>query len=188
MATTVKSSSITNLDANPVLLPTAGAGAKGALVVTNDSVAATGTTSGASQAGQIILRMCRIPATAKVKAVYVEGTAQTQGVWDVGLYYSDATNDGTPASQQGTLVPGAQSFFASAVSFNSALNRTDVTNESTNYPATLRNVPIAAATNGTTQITTLSTSQLGGFLDVCLTNTTTVQVGGLVGCEVHWTN
>jgi len=185
---TVKSTSITALDATPTSIPTSGQGSKGYLNVTDDFVTATGTSSGASQAGQIILRMCRIPATAKVKAVYVGGTAMTNGSWDVGLYYSDATNDGTPASQQGTLVPGAQAFFGSAISFASAVNRTDVTNESGTYTNLLRLTPIALATNGTTQLTTLSTSQLGGFLDVCLTNTNTVQVSGSVGCEVRWTN
>lgn len=187
MTVTTKSPSITNLDATPAQANNSGVGAPAMLKISNDFVTAP-TTSGASQAGQNVLRLCRIPATAKVKAVYVEGAAETNGSWDVGLYYSDATNDGTPIAQQGLVVPGAQAFFGSAVSFASAEARTDVTNESTNYPVNLRNVPIAQATNITTQLSSISTSQLGGFLDVCLTNTNSIQVAGLVACEVHWTN
>lgn len=185
MATTVKSTAITNLDSTPPLQNTAGQGARGELLSVTGS--ALSGTNAAGTANNIILKLCRIPATAKVKAVYVDGAAQTQGAWDVGLYYSSSANDGTPASQQGTLVPGAQAFFGSAVSFASALNRTDVTNESGTYTADKRNYPIAAATNGTLQISSLSTSQLGGYMDVALTCVGTVQVSGLVGMEVQYT-
>lgn len=186
MATTVKSAQITNLDATPALATTAGQGAPNILKSVNGFVTSV-VTSGASQAASYIYRMCRIPATAKVKAVYFEGAAQTTGTWDIGLYYSSATNDGTPAAQQGTLVPGALQFFGSGVSLASQIKRTDVTDENGTYPGNLRNVPIAAATNATTQITSLSTSQLGGFLDVCLTNLSTTQVAGLMHVEVQFT-
>lgn len=184
MVTTVKSTQITNLDSIPIVYNTSGQGAKGALNVTEGS--AMSGTQAAGTAGDIILRLCRIPATAKVKAVYVDGAAQTTGVWNVGLYYSDATNDGTPASQQGLVVDA--DFFGSNVSFASAVNHSDVTNESGTYTADRRVYPIAQATNGTVQLTSLSTSQLGGYMDLCLTNVGTVQVSGLVGASVHWTN
>ncbi len=186
MATTVKSTQVTNLDATPPLATTAGQGAPSELKVVTASVTSV-VTSGASQAASYIYRMCRIPASAKVKAVYFEGAAQTTGTWDIGVYYSDATNDGTPISQQGTLVPGALQFFGSGVSLASQIKRTDVTDENGTYPMALRNVSLAQATNATTQLTSLSTSQLGGFLDICLTNLSTTQVAGAMGLEVQFT-
>lgn len=183
MVTTTKSTQITNLDAVPCVATTAGEGAPGVLRHVMGTATAP-ITSGASQAGQNVLRMCRIPSSAKVKEIYMEGAAQTTGSWDCGLYWSDATNDGTPVSLQGAVLSGAQALFASAVDFSSAVARTDKTNESGNYPVNTRNQAVVYACN-TSQIgTSLATNQIGGMVDVSLTNTTTVQVAGLMSVEV----
>ena len=181
MTTVVKSTSITNLDAQPIVMPTAGEGGVGRSKNVNDFA----TTIAQNAPGEVV-RLCRIPSNAKVKSITVEGAAMTKGSFDIGLYWSDSTTDGTPVANQGNVISGAQAFFTAAKSFASAVTRVDATNGNAKYPVSSRNVAIVTATN-TAQIgTVLGTSQVGGMVDVCLTSTNTVLVGGLVAVEVHY--
>lgn len=170
-----KSASITSLDTIPAAEVTAGKGAKGRFNHIGDFLTAPVTT-GSYAFSAIIHRFCRIPTTAIVKAVLSEGAAQTQGSYDIGLFYSDSTVDGTAVANQGLVVSGAAAFFASAQAFSSAVPRTDITNESGSYTVDKRNMPIWKAAG--------LSADPGGYFDVCATATNTVTVGGLMGVEV----
>lgn len=169
----VKSTSVTNLDTSPPIANTEGIGAAGRLKQINDS--ATAAVNDGVTALQII-KVVRIPTTAKVKAVRAEAAALSKGTFDVGIYAS-AVNDGTPTSTLGTAVSTA--LFATALDFTSAYGKTDVTNESGSYTLAKRNQPIWQAAG-------LATDP-GGFFDVAFTqNAITVVAAGLVGLEVDF--
>lgn len=100
----LKSNSVTNMDAIPVIINTTGEGAPGALMSQSDTV--TTTTSGGVGS---TYRMARIPTTAKIKHVFayvgdVDSNAIATWKGDFNMAFSDATNDGTPPSLQG-LIP-----------------------------------------------------------------------------------
>lgn len=172
MATT-KSASITNLNAIPVVQNTAGKGAAARLKHINDYLTAPVTTGNfATDARK--LSFVRLPSTVRVKSVHIESAAQTQGTYNVGLFYSDATNDGTPVASQAAVIDA--DFFASAVACSSAVARTDITDEGGFYPVTARNKPLWEAAG--------LSADPGGFFDVVATSTNTVTVGGVMGVEV----
>lgn len=170
MATTVKSTSVTNLDATPATRNTDGEGGIGRLKSINDFVT---TTANVVQN----IKLVRVPTTAKIKAVFLESAAQTQGSFDVGVYYSSATNDGTAAANQGVVIDA--NFFGSSIDCASAVAKTDVTNEAlTPYTVDKRNMPLWQA---------LSLSfDPGGFFDIALSSVNTVTTGGLVSLEVQF--
>jgi hypothetical protein len=99
----LKSSPITGLDAQPIVVSTAGEGAAGVMYVLSDftSISATGVQNTAST-----YRMARIPTSAKIKQVLFTcsefGTAAPS--FDINLAFSDSTTDGTNAALQG-LIP-----------------------------------------------------------------------------------
>jgi hypothetical protein len=73
-------------------------------------------------------RMVRVPTNAVIKQVLLASQAQGAGAVDIGVYYSDSTIDGTPASLQGLVVPTTgKTFFASQISLASAVAQTDET-------------------------------------------------------------
>src|SRR6266851_4599357 len=94
-----KSPSITNWDATPVVNNTVGEGAPGHLRSVSDSVTATtGVTSGSTY------RIARFPTNAKVKHVWIGVDATvTTFTADIDVAFSDSTQDGTSAANQGTI-------------------------------------------------------------------------------------
>lgn len=109
--TTVKSNVITNLDASPLVRPSAGGGAA-ALV--HRQIATI--TPAASQATSVLDRMCRIPSNAVGVRVYLLwDAATTTSTTNVGLWYSDSTTDGTSVINQGNLTAISSAFFASVI-------------------------------------------------------------------------
>jgi hypothetical protein len=171
----LKSTQITNLDATPMVPNTTGEGAPGYLRSVNASISSvsldlTGST----------YQLVRVISNAKIKAVYFEAAAMSQGDMDLSVYYSDSTIDGTSAANQGLVVPstGAE-FFASDIDCSSAVAITDKTNESGNYPANLRNQPLWQALG--------LTADPGGFFDiVAVCHTATVTTGALMGLRVDY--
>ncbi len=169
---TLKSTMITNLDLAIPARGTSGENAAGDLLSVGDFV----TVSAAASVGSKYL-LARIPSNAKVKNVIVENEAQAVGAADVGLYYSDATQDGTQKALQGTAIAAA--FFASALSLAAAIDRVDHTNESGTYSLAKRNQPIWQAAG--------LSSDPGGFFDVVATVTTAVTTGtGRLGVQVNY--
>src|SRR5690242_918591 len=172
----LKSTAITNLDASPVSISTAGKGASGVLRSVNGYV----TVSAAASAGSTY-KLVRVPTTAKVKQVLFESEAQGAGAFNLSVYYSDSTTDGTQPANQGVIVPTTgDQFFASDVSAASAITQGDYTNESGNYDLSLRNKELWDALG--------LTSDPGGFFDiVAVVHTTAVTTGtGKLGVCVNY--
>lgn len=170
--TTVKSTSITNLDATPV---TNGANTTGAGAVSySKRVMDSATMAITTGANTTILRLVRIPMTALVKHVNFESAALTKGSVTIGLAYSDSTIDGTPAAVQGNVINA--SFFANSFSCASAVGITDKTNASGGYPANKRNLPICIAAG-------VATADWSGFLDVIVQSVASVTATGLQAIE-----
>lgn len=162
----LKSTSITNLDATPVVQNTSGQGAPGAL----KSVSDTSATVSGDLAGSTYI-MVRVPTNAKMKHLYFEAAAMTAGKLNLSVYYSDSTSDGTAPANQGVIVPTTgDQFFASDIDCASAVSITDVINESGNNPVANRNKPLWDALG--------LTSDPGGYFDiVAVCHTTGITTG-----------
>lgn len=172
----LKSLLITHLDATPATSDTVGEGAAGTL----RSIGAYLTVSASMAAGSTY-QLVRLPTNAKVKNVWFESEAQGAGKFNLSVYYSDSTIDGTQVSKQGIIVPTTgDQFFASDIDCASAVAKTNVTNESGNYTVGLRNKALWDAL--------ALTSDPGGFFDiVAVVHTTAVTTGtGKIYCEVEY--
>lgn len=145
---TLKSASITNDDAVPSVLNTAGAGAPALMFTVDDYKVVPAALSITSR-----IRLVRLPTTCKVKSVMVESEAQGAGKFDIGLYYAP----------DGAVVDA--DFFASAVDVAALVTPTEVVNESTQYSMNERVLPLWQAAG--------LTSDPGGFFDVTATVVTT---------------
>ena len=169
----LKSATVTNLDASPIVANTAGeGGAAGRVVVSSDY-----STASLSASVTSTYRLVRVPSNCKIKNIFFESEAQTAGTFDIGLYYSSSTID---SSLAGVVVPSCQTLFASAIDC-SAVVRTDCTNESTNYTLLKRNQPIWQAAGLTTDP--------GGYFDIVATVVSVaVTTGtGKLGVVVYYT-
>lgn len=118
-ADSVKSASITALDqASPSLSASLveGSGASGRLNNHSDYVVAT---TGGLASTDSKYKMVRLPTQCIVKSIVLftkSGLDTSTGLkLDVGAYYSDSVNDGTPASLQGVLI--SANCFMSATAF-----------------------------------------------------------------------
>src|ERR1700733_14617325 len=105
-ADTLKSQSITNLDATPFVPNSAGQGATGRMVEADDVCSATAT---GLQTTTSTYRLVRIPTGAIPKAVSIAtdvalDTGTPALVFDINLIFSDSTIDGTPTALQ-SLIP-----------------------------------------------------------------------------------
>lgn len=164
----LKSTSITNWDAQPIVAPTAGADGGASLLY--DIVAKAGpTTNGATTGG--LLRMVRIPSNFIVRAVYyTQQAATTTANFSFGLYYSDSTTDGTSALNAAAAATAIMStLWGSAVDTHGAVTWVDTTfaNTSGFLPSDTM-LPVWNATNSTL------TADPGGKLDICALNTATI--------------
>jgi hypothetical protein len=102
MAEYLKSTPVTNLDATPIIVGTAGEGAPGAMKCASDYV-----TSTTNVAQYSTYRLCRFPTNAKVKRVnaYTKGvdTTTAPAGFDVNVAFSDSYTDGTRADYRATI-------------------------------------------------------------------------------------
>lgn len=182
----LKSTSVTNLDASPVVANTSGEGATGYLTSANDTVTST--------SGMLLgstYKMVRIPVEAKIRRVLFSCAAHGgSAAFDIDVAFSDSTTDGTPAALQGTIpqISSADNkLFGAAVSAVSALNHTDETFANT-FTYANKNTPLwqvltnAGATFGGVAYTT----NPGGFFDIILKSTATDTSGGMLGIEVDY--
>ncbi len=172
----VKSTYITNLDASPVVQPTAGEGGP-AFLKSNEGYA----TAVASSSVDATYQLVRLPSNCKVKSILFESAAQTAGKFDLGLYYATDGEGGKPAA---LLAAAAidQDFFASAIDCASAVVITESVNESGTYTIDKRVQPLWQAVG-------LSTDP-GGYFDLVATVVTTaVTTGtGVFGARVVYTD
>lgn len=172
----LKSTGITNLDANPVIANTAGEdGPAPCKVVSGYS------TASASASVTSTYQLVRVPSNCKIKTIWFESEAQVAGTFDIGLYYSSSTVDGTPSGNRGTVVSGQQQLFASLVDCSAVVAK-DVTNESGNYTLAKRNQPLWQAAG--------LSSDPGGWFDIVATcASVAVTTGtGKLGVVVYYTD
>lgn len=102
---TVKSASLTNLDASPILVNNAGQGQVGRIIQVEDYC--TATAAGLQSSGSYY-KLVRVPTFALIKEVTIatDTGPNLNGslVFDLDLIFSDSTDDGTPTFLQG-LIP-----------------------------------------------------------------------------------
>ncbi len=172
----LKSTSITNLDANPVVANTAGRGAGAAQLVQSEYISASAAASTTST-----YRLIRLASTVKIKELILESEALGAGAINLSVYYSDSTTDGTAVANQGVIVPTTgNQFFASDIDLTSAQNNVQVINESGNNGLANRNLPFWSALG--------LTADPGGFFDiVAVVHTTPITNAGKIGLRVTYT-
>lgn len=162
-ADSVKSASITVLDAAPqnATSPTQlteGIGAPGFLIDHSDYVAMT---TGGLVSTDSKYKMIRLPTTCILKLGRLftkSGLDSSTGLAvDLGAYYSDSTQDGTPASLQGTVIDA--DCFVAAAAFGRSGAGSEI-NALSNLDANLRNSPLWAQVG--------LSSDPGGYIDIVL--------------------
>jgi hypothetical protein len=183
-ADSVKSASITTLDSvgsttyDPL---TEGYGAPGIEHNRSDYVAAT---TGGLGSTSSLYKMVRLPTTCVLKDGWLltkaalDSNASPTLAVDLGAYYSDATNDGTPASLQGTQI--SASCFISNQKFGGAT--TLKIDALSNLDANLRTSPLWKQVG--------LTADPGGYIDVVLAvhATAATAVAGNVGVNLSTVN
>ena len=172
----VKSTFVTNLDATPAAMNTAGEGGMGRLMAIEGYATAVASGTAAST-----YQLVRVPSNCKIKTVVFESAAQTAGTFDVGCFYATDGAAGKPtALLLADVIPSAADFFASAIVCANAVARTDITNESGNYTIEKRCQPLWQAL--------ALTSDPGGNIDIVATvKTTDITTGtGRFGISVTY--
>ncbi len=172
----VKSTPVTNLDASPPVINTAGTGGPAPLkVVSSGSVVGV-----ASSSQDATYQFVRVPSNAKIQDMFFESAAQAAGTMDIGVYYA---TDGMGGKPSALLAAAAidQDFFASLVALTGAFARASIINESgTNTPAK-RIQPLWQALG--------LTADPGGNFDICGTVVTAITTGtGSMGMTVLYTD
>lgn len=165
---TLKSVQITARDASPPTMSSPGVGGVSDLKRVSGYIASVT----ASLSITSVIRMLQVPAHAYVKSVRIYSAAQAAGAFDVGLYRNTA--DG------GAVVD--QDFFATAVSCASAVEGTEISNESGTYTVAKRIKPLWDAAGMSTE------PAKGTMLDIaCVVATTDVTTGtGALLLEVDY--
>jgi hypothetical protein len=161
----LKSTPITNLDASPIVRLTSGEGGGGYL----RHIGAYVTPSG-SMAALSTYRLVRVPSTVKVKRIQFQSEAQGAGKFQIGVYPSDSTTDGTNAAAPNTATSVA--LFAGDIDCTSAVLPGDYTfYTGGSYTLDKRAQPLWQAAG--------LSADPGGNLDIVLTvHTTDITTGG----------
>lgn len=158
-----KSAQITNRDAIPAVLNTASNGPVNRAFSSVGLVTAVATTDVSTD----VYRIMEVPTNCRVSSVRLWCAALAgSSAADVGVYRN--TRDG------GAVVDA--DFFASAQSLASAVNGTEISNESGVYTLAKREQPLWQAVG--------LSADPGGTFDICFTLTATVNTGGAVLLEV----
>jgi hypothetical protein len=123
---TVKSASLTNLDATPYLASNAGQGATGRKVEVDDYCAATA--AGLQSSGSYY-KLVRIPTGALVKSVTLftdkapDAASAKTVAFDLNLIFSDSVDDGTPTYLQGLIPTSANTGGTTTIASYSSPNK-----------------------------------------------------------------
>jgi hypothetical protein len=178
----LKSLSVTNLDASPVVPNTVGEGGPGLLTVINDSVSPVSADDNTST-----YRLLRFPTNAKVKDLKIWSTVLTAFAADIDVAFSTSTSDGTPPSLTGGIVQitgpvdnklfgAAKTMFVASATFPLISAVTDPFQGT--FTAPMMNIPMwqNLVTLGATQFT----ADPGGFFDILVRCTTAVTTGGIL--------
>lgn len=123
---TVKSASLTNLDATPLLINNKGQGAAGALVAVDDYCAATA--AGLQSAGSYY-KLLRVPTFALIKSLVLatdkapDAASAKTVAFDLSWIFSDSTDDGTPVWLQGLIPTSANTGGTTTIASYSSPNK-----------------------------------------------------------------
>jgi hypothetical protein len=179
-AEVLSSNAVTNLDAQPIVVPTSGEGACGDSMGQQDQVAHTSAFGSALKNSS---RQSRFPMAAKVKHVYIytkglDSNASATLTLDINVAFSDSTTDGTQSAAQGNIpassldgaittpstYSSANKMFGSgyACSNSGAVKYTEVTYSNTYTPAFALQ-PMWAVLGGTGAATAAPYTAGGGF-------------------------
>jgi hypothetical protein len=175
---TLKDPGLTNLDSVPIVRNTTGEGGGGAGPLRHVNGYATPL---AADAAGSTYQYVRVPSNAKIKSVSFESAAQGAGKISLGVYYA---TDGSSANASSTIannvVNSKSNLFATDIDCSSAVAKGDYTNQSGNYTADKRNLPLWKACG--------LTADPGGNFDIVGTvHTTAVTTGtGLTGLGVSY--
>ena len=175
----LKSTAITNLDALPYVPVTGGQGAKAYEYTVEGYVIPL-----AADATGSTYQLVRVDSDSILKSVDFRSEAQGAGKFDLSVYYSDSTIDGTAVANQGLVVPttGA-SFISGDIDCSSAVGPTnELGSNSAGWNMSMWNQPLWLALG--------LTSDPGGKFDiVAVCHTTAVTTGtGRLGVSVRYTN
>ncbi len=184
----LKSVSITNLDALPIVANTIGEGAQGFVRVITDTVTPVSADDTSST-----YRLLRFPTTAKIKKLTIYSAIATAGSGDIDVAFSDNPLDGTQQAFTALTNPVVQvtgpadnKLFGAAKSLVGTIaGAAVIVNElQGTFTPDMRNLPIwqALVNLGCTQFT----SDPGGFFDLYIKITTTITTGGLVAGELWY--
>lgn len=166
------SASLVNDVATPLVPNATGVGAQGYVKEVSDWVNVV-----TASAADSTLRIVRVPTNAKVKQVILTSQAQGAGKFDIGVYYPTDGKTGVADLAANAI---DQDFFATAVDCASAVQPTDITNESGTYTADKWNQPLWQAVG-------LSVDPGGEFDIVATVKTTDVTTGtGILGLSVRF--
>lgn len=172
----VKSASVTNLDANPIIANTMGEGA--GAVLKDVTGIATGVAASSIDA---TYQMVRVPSNAKIKRIFFQTQTQAAGVTDVGVYYA---TDGLGGRPLALLVAAAidRVFFATGISLTTTTIQDVTCNPITStYTPAKRNQPLWQALG--------LASDPGGNFDIVLSLTTAITTGtGIMALNVQYTD
>jgi len=152
MAENLKSIPVTNLDATPVVVATAGEGTYGLGKTATDFVNPSSSNTQFST-----YRLCRFPTNSKVKHVWLFqsgiDTTTAAATLDFNVAFSDSTVDGTPVALQSTIpsskFDGTAFAFVSGTGYSTAYTNTGTGNK-------LFGSAIAVLTNGAGQTVDLT--------------------------------
>jgi len=174
----VKSNSVINLDATPIVANVAGEGGASDSKITDGVVPGTSVAAAASIASTF--QFCRVPSNCKIKKLWFESAAQAAGTMNLGLTYATdgSVNSTTPPTVVGA---GGATLFGSAIALTAASGPTDVTNQSGNFTADKRQQPLWQAAG--------LTKDPGGWFDITGTLAAAITTGtGLMGLTVAYTD
>lgn len=171
----VKSTFVTNADANPAVMNTAGEGASGLLKAIEGSAVGV-----AASSIDATYQFVRVPSNCKVKKLFFESGAQAAGTIDIGLYFATDGQGGRPLSLLAAAAIN-RTFFTAAYALTAASGPTDITNVAgtSNYTIDKRTQPLWQAAG--------LTSDPGGFFDIVGTLAVAITTGtGRMGLEVFY--
>jgi hypothetical protein len=172
----VKSTYITNLDATPSVMNTAGEGGPAPL----KSVEGYATVIASGSAGATY-QLLRVPSNCKLKTLSFESAAQGAGAFSLGLYYATDGEGGKPAA---LLLAAAISstLFASQINCAGAVAITEEINQVGTFTMVKRTQPLWQAAG-------LSSDPGGSFDIVATVDTTAVTTGtGIIAARATYTD
>lgn len=177
----LKSAQITALDntqpGGDIL--SAGFGAQGYL----KSISGTLSTVSADATGSTY-QLVRVPVNAVIKQVLFSAAAMSGGKFQLSVYYSDSTIDGTQIANQGLIVPtNGAAFFASDIDCTSAVAQTDETFQN---QATSTAYQLSAVNKRLWDALGLTTDPGGYFDIVAVCHTTAVTTGAQMTLTVNF--